>query len=43
VTLCDRSRMAALMGVRTASSAVQVAMVWTACWMLPNWVVMVSS
>jgi len=43
VTLCDRSRMAALMGVRTPSRAVHVGMVWTACWMLPSWVVMVSS
>ena len=42
-TLCDRSRMAALMGVRTPSRAVHVGMVWTACWMLPSWVVMVSS
>ena len=42
-TLCDRSRMAALMGVRTPSCAVQVGMVWMACWMFLNWVVMVSS
>ena len=43
VTLCDRSRMAALIGVRTLSRAVQVGMGWTAAWILPNWVVMVSS
>jgi len=43
VTLCDRSRMAALIGSRTPLRAGQVGMVWTACWMLPNWVVMVSS
>ena len=42
VALCDRSSMAALMGVRTPSRAVHVGMVWTACCMLPNWVVMVS-
>ena len=43
VTLCDRSRMAALIGSRTPWRAVQVGMVWTACWMLPNQVVIVSS
>jgi len=43
VTLCDRSRMAALIGARVPSRAVQVGMVWTACRMLPSWVVMVSS
>jgi len=35
--------MAALMGVRTPSRAIQVGMVCIACWMLPNWVVMESS
>jgi len=43
VTLCDRSRMAAFIGSRVLWRAGQVGMVWTACWMLPNWVVMVSS
>ena len=43
VTLCDRSRMAALIGSRTLWSAGQVGMAWTADWMLPSWVVMVSS
>ena len=43
VTLCDRSRMAAFIASRAPWRAGQVSMVWTACWMLPNWVVMVSS
>jgi len=42
-TLSDRSRMGALMGATMPSNAVHVGMVWTACWILPNWVVMVSS
>jgi len=43
LTLCDRSRMAALIGSMTPWSAGQVGMVWRAVWMLPNWVVMVLS
>jgi len=43
VTLCDKSRMAALIGSRTPWSAGQVGKVWTADWILPSWVVMVSS
>jgi len=42
-TLCDRSRMGALIGSRVPRRAVQVGMEWTAAWMVPNWVVMVSS
>ena len=42
-TLCDRSRMAAFIGSRVPWRADQVGMVWTACWILSNWVVMVSS
>ena len=42
-TLCDRSRMAALIGSRVPWRAGHVGMVWTAAWILPNWVVMVSS
>jgi len=41
VTLCDRSRMAALIGSSTPWKAGQVGKGWTACWILPNWVVMV--
>jgi len=43
VTLCDRSPMAAFIGSRAPGRAGQVGMVWTACWMLPNWGVMRSS
>ena len=42
-TLCDRSRMAGLMGARVPSSAGQVRRVATVAWILPSWVVMVSS
>ena len=42
-TLCDRSRRAALIGVRVSWSAAQVGMECTAAWMVPNWGVMVSS
>jgi len=43
VTLSDKSQIAALIGSRTPWSAGQVGMVWTADWILPNWVVMVFS
>jgi len=43
VTLCDRSPMAAFIGSRAPWRAGQVGMGWTACWMLPNWGVMISS
>ena len=43
VTVCDRSRMAALMGSRVPCSPGQVGRVVTIDWMVPNWVVMVSS
>ena len=42
-TLCDRSRMAALIGSRTPWRPSHVGAQWTAAWMVPNWVVMVSS
>jgi len=42
-TLCDRSRMAALMGARVPSRAGQVGRVAARAWILPNWVVMVLS
>jgi len=42
-TLCDRSRMDALIGARTVSSAGKVGRVATTAWILPNLVVMVSS
>ena len=42
-TLCDRSHKAALIGASVSSSTGQVGRVGTWAWMLPNWVVMVSS
>ena len=42
-TLCDRSRKDALMGERAFSWAGNVGRVATTTWMLPNWVVIVSS
>ena len=42
-TLCDRSCIAALMGASVPSSAGPVARVATEAWILPSWVVMVSS
>ena len=43
VTLCDMSQIAGLIGLRAPWSAGQVCIVWRAFWMLPSWVVMVSS
>ena len=42
-TVCDRSRMAALMGVRVPWRAGQVGRVATIPCIVPSWVVMVSS
>ena len=42
-TLCDRSRMAALIGSRVPWTPVQVRRVLTTDWMVPNCVVMESS
>ena len=42
-SLCDTSRKAAWIGARGPSSAGQVGRVATLAWMLPDWVVMVSS
>jgi len=42
-TLCDRSHREALMGESLLSRAALVGRVATMDWMVPNWVVMVSS
>jgi len=42
-TVCDRLRREALMGESRLSRAVLVGRVATIDWMVPNWVVMVSS
>jgi len=42
-TLCDRSRREALMGASLLSIAEPVGRVATMDWIVPNWVVMVSS